>query len=210
MSRSLKAIAFVLALLCAGGARATTVYVISLGSSRAEMIVNGGRVITLAPGQSSPEGVTLESISGNAANLLVDGRRISLGLGQSTASETSLKADASGQYFATAYINGAPVPAQIDTGATLVTLNAEDARRLGIDYLRGQQVMARTASGVTVAYVVRLARVQIGDVALTEVPAQVLPGGREQLSHALIGMSFLRHVEMRRSGDTMVLLKANY
>ncbi|MFA6444200.1 MAG: TIGR02281 family clan AA aspartic protease, partial [Sterolibacterium sp.] len=161
-------------------------------------------------GQTSPEGVLLESIAGNAANLVVDGRRISLALGQSTTSETSLKADARGQYFATAYINGAPVQAQIDTGATYVTLNGEDARRLGIDYLRGQQVTARTPNGSTTAYMVNLGRVQIGDVALANVPGQVLPGGREQLSQALIGMSFLRHVEMRRSGDTMLLLKANY
>jgi aspartyl protease family protein len=210
MARKLKAIMFAVALLCAGGARATTVYVISLTNYRAEMIVNGGNVVTLAPGQTSPEGVMLESISGNSANLVVDGRRISIGLGQATTSEASMKADANGHYFATAYINGAAVRAQIDTGATYVTLNGEDARSLGIDYLRGRQVTARTANGTTIGYLVNLARVQIGDVALSNVPGEVLPGGREQLSHALIGMSFLRYVEMRRSGDTMVLLRANY
>ncbi len=210
MPRSLKAIVFAIALLCAGGAQATTVYVISLTNYRAQMVVNGGSVVTLAPGQTSPEGVMLESISGDAANLVVDGRRISLALGQATTSETSLKADAKGHYFATAYINGAPVRAQIDTGATYVTLNGEDARRLGIDYLRGRQVTSHTANGAVIGYLVNLARVQIGDVALANVPGEVLPVGREQLSQALVGMSFLRHIEMRRSGDTMLLLKANY
>jgi aspartyl protease family protein len=209
MPCSVNAIVFAIALLCAGGAQATTVYVISLTNSRAQMIINGGSVVTLAPGQTSPEGVMLESISGNAANLIVDGRRISLGLGRATTSETSLKADANGHYFATAYINSAPVRAQIDTGATYVTLNGEDAARLGIDYRRGRQMISRTANGAVNGYIVNLPRVQVGDVALTNVPGVVLPGGRDQLSHALIGMSFLRHVEMRRSGDTMVLLKAN-
>ena len=210
MPRSLKAIVFTLALLCAGRARATTVYVISLTNYRAEMIVNGGSVVTLAPGQTSPEGVMLESIAGNAANLVVDGRRVSLSLGQATTSETSMKADASGHYFTTAYINGAPVRAQIDTGATYVTLNGEDALRLGIDYRRGQQVISRTANGAATGYIVTLLRAQIGNITLINIPGLVLPGGQDQPSQVLIGMSFLSHVEMRRSGDTMVLLKANY
>jgi predicted aspartyl protease len=48
-----------------------------------------------------------------------------------------------------------------------------------------------------------LASVQVGDVVLANVPATVQEGG--QLPFALIGMSFLKQVEMRRSGNTLTL-----
>jgi hypothetical protein len=60
-------------------------------------------------------------------------------------------------------------------------LNAEHAQRLGIDFRRGQRVVERTANG------------------------QIQEGGSDQLPLALIGMSFLKQVEMRRSGNTMTL-----
>ena len=46
---------------------------------------------------------------------------------------------------------------------------------------------------------------QVGDVALANVPATIQEGGSDQLPLALIGMSFLKQVEMRRVGNTMTL-----
>jgi hypothetical protein len=107
-------------MLVAGTAWSTTVFVVSVTNGRADLLVNG-TVRSLRAGQTSPEGVTLNSASAAGAELVVDGKPLFLGLGQS-----------------------------------------------------------------------------------------VLEGGRAQLDHVLIGMSFLRNVEMRRSGDTLLLQKANY
>jgi predicted aspartyl protease len=52
--------------------------------------------------------------------------------------------------------------------------------------------------------------VQVGDILLTNVEGKVLDAGVQQLPFVLIGMSFLRQVEMRRSGDTMTLQRAHY
>ena len=189
---------------------ATTVMVMSLAIGKAQIIINGSTVRTLSEGQTSPEGVTLVSANPKGAVLIVDGRSLSFGLGGSTVSRTELVADRRGQYFTTAYLNGIPVNAQIDTGATTVAINREDAARMGINYASGRPVIGNTANGQVRGFSVTLGSVQVGDIVLANVQATVLDVGRAQLGEVLIGMSFLKQVEMRRSGDRLELLKSNY
>ena len=107
-------------------------------------------------------------------------------------------------------MNGTPFPAIIDTGATSVSMNSEDANRMGIDYMRGQRVVARTASGPSIAYLVTFSSVQVGEIVLTNVPGSVIEVGKQELPLVLIGMSFLSNVDMRRSGNTMLLQRRDY
>jgi aspartyl protease family protein len=51
---------------------------------------------------------------------------------------------------------------------------------------------------------VKLDTVRIGDITLNNVDAMVMESG---LGFALLGMSFLNRTEMRREGETMVLIK---
>ena len=81
---------------------------------------------------------------------------------------------------------------------------------MGIDPRRGQRVITQTANGPATVYAVTFARVQVGDVVLANVPGAVAEGGADRLPIVLIGMSFLRHVEMRRSGDTMTLSRPSF
>jgi aspartyl protease family protein len=199
-----------LGLLLPASAFSTTVMVMSLGNGKAQLLINGSTVREVRQGQTSPEGVTLIDANAAAAQLMIDGKRMSLGLGQATSSQTVLQADSQGQYFTTASINGISVRAQIDTGATNVALNSEDAYRMGINYTQGTPVMGQTANGPVKSYLVTLRSVQVGDIVLSNVPANVLEGGKAQLGHVLIGMSFLRHVEMRRVGDRMELIKGHF
>ena len=85
-----------LGLSFAASASATTVYVISIGTREVQLVVNGGNVRTLRIDQETPEGVRLVGIRNNAALLRVDGKDITLGLGQSTYSESSIKAATAG------------------------------------------------------------------------------------------------------------------
>ena len=102
-------------------------------------------------------------------------------------------------------MNGSRVRFLVDTGATLVTLPAADATRLGIDYRRGQQAVSQTANGRVLVYRVKLDSVSVGDMTLLGVDAVVhdSPG----LDIALLGMSFINRTEMRREGANLKLTK---
>ena len=115
---------------------------------------------------------------------------------------TVLQADERGHFFAQGMINGSPVRMLVDTGASLIALPAAEAKRMGIDYLRGGRGTASTANGVVPVYRVRLDTVRIGDLELNQVDALVQEQG---LPIALLGMSFLNRTEMRRSGEQMTL-----
>ena len=193
-----------------GTAWAASVYVKALGYDRADVMINGSEARLMWVGETSPEGVKLRSITDDAAVFEIRGRRWTLKPGQGTYSQTTLQADPNGQFFLMAQINGTPLPAIIDTGATSVAMNSEDANRLGIDYLRGRRVVAHTANGPATAYVVTLSTVQVGEILMKDVPGSVLEVRPKELPLVLIGMSFLRHVDMQRSGNTMMLQRRDY
>lgn len=196
--------------LTASDAAATEVFVTSISAVEVQLIVDGKVLRTLRPNDVSPEGVKLLEIRSGAAVLQIDGRAVQLGLGQATQRSTVLRADPRGHFVVTATINGVPLPAMIDTGASTILVNWNQALQMGIDPRQGQRVTTQTANGPAVAWLVTFARVQVGDIVLLNVPGAVTEGGAERLSTVLIGMSFLRHVDMRRSGDTMTLSRPSF
>jgi aspartyl protease family protein len=198
-----------LGLLVEAAAWAQSVFVISLSSSQAQIMVNGTAARSLWIGETSPEGVRLSDIRNGLASFEAGGRRFTLGLGQSSVTETVLRASSSGHFFVNAVLNGVTFPAVIDTGATLVVLNLDQAESMGIDMRQSRRVTTHTANGPAPAYVITLASVQVGEIGLLNVPAMVIEGGGEKLPTVLIGMSFLKHVEMRRAGQTMTLTRSN-
>ena len=196
--------------LAGAAAQATTVMVMSLDHDRAQLLVNGSVVRGLRGGQTSPEGVRLVSADRNQAVVEVDGKPLTLRLGQSTVAVAELQADARGQFVTPAFVNGVETRALIDTGATSVALSSDEARRLGVGYAGLPRMQIATAGGPKAAYRVTLATVRVGGVTLHNVDAVVVEGGREQLPITLIGMSFLNGVDMRRVGDTLLLTRRNF
>ncbi|WP_410966326.1 TIGR02281 family clan AA aspartic protease, partial [Salmonella sp. SAL4449] len=84
----------------------------------------------------------------------------------------------------------------VDTGATSIAMNENEARRLGIDYrVDGKPMVASTASGTSRGWRVTLDRVKIGGIELLGVEAAVIEGGYP--TEALLGMSFLNRVRWR-------------
>jgi len=191
--------------LVASEALAQNVFVTTITASQVQVIVDGTAIRTLRVGDISPEGVRLVEIRQGTAVFDIRGRALALGLGQSTLVQTTLQADGRGQFMTYALVNGVRVPAVIDTGATHVTLNMAHARQMGIDLRAAQRSLSYTANGPTYGYVVPLASVQVGDIVLRNVVGKVLEGGNEALPIALIGMSFLKQVEMHRTGTVMTL-----
>jgi aspartyl protease family protein len=190
-------------------AGATTVFVTSVGRGEVQLIVNGTVIRKLGTGQTTPEGVRLLDIRDGAAILEVDRRQVVLSIGQSTASELVIPMARDGQFRLTAYINGRPVPAIIDTGATFVSMSARTAASLGIQYMAGRPGVNHTANGSVTSFHILLPVVQIGDMAVQNVPTSVLESALGKEDVVLVGNSFLRYLQMTREGDTMVLRKSN-
>jgi aspartyl protease family protein len=203
----------IVSLWLAAPAAATDVTVVGLSSARASVSINGGTPRWLAVGQRSPEGVALVAVDRESATFEIDGKRRALKMNQAYvaaraagggASSVTLKADARGHFIADGQVNGGAVRFLVDTGATTIALPAADAKRLGINYLKGDQGLVQTANGSASAYRVKLDTVRLGDITLNGVDAVVLEGG---LTTPLLGMSFLNRTEMKRDGETMVLTK---
>ena len=105
--------------------------------------------------------------------------------------EVVLEQNRAGHYVADGTINGHPVTFLLDTGATSVSVPARIADRLGLE--RGVPLRANTANGVITTYATRLDEVQLGDISLDNVRADINP--HMQGDEVLLGMSFLRKLE---------------
>jgi aspartyl protease family protein len=186
-------------------AAATSVMVMSITGTRVEVLVNNSVVRSLRVGEASPEGVKLIDIAAGTALVEIDGRRWQMGLGSRTAASVVLQADGRGHFVANAFVNGQPVPALVDTGASTVALNMSDARRAGVDFAGARRVVVQTAAGARPALLVRLASVSVGDVLVRDVEATVSEAN--ELPIALLGMSFLNQLEMQRSGVSLTLTR---
>ncbi len=194
----------------AGGATAADVAVVGLFPGKAVLVVDGAAPRTIGIGGTTPEGVRLLSIDGDFATVEIDGKRQRLGIGDQVVSQggpegggaVTLTADARGHFVTGGIVNGASVRFLIDTGATMVSLGATDAARAGVDFRRGEPVMTMTANGPARAYKTRISSLKIGEIALSDVDALV---HAYDMPVALLGMSFLNRMEMRRDGQTMTL-----
>lgn len=180
--------------------------------SKAILVVDGGRPQTLGAGDEA-HGVTVVAVSGDSAVVEVDGTRRRLVLGQSPVraaspgsgpSSVHLFPDERGHYFSSGTINHAPVRFLVDTGASMVSLGASDARRAGIEYRRGARARTQTANGPATVWQVRLDSVRVGDIALQGVDGLV---HENDLPFVLLGMSFLNRMEMDHEGTRLVLRK---
>lgn len=116
-------------------------------------------------------------------------------------SEVRLQRNRRGHYVATGTINGETVVFMLDTGATHVSVPAGVAQRLGLQ--PGREMLVQTANGVISTRRATLDHVAIGDIGLSDVPASINPHqGGEQV---LLGMAFLKHLELVQRGDTLLI-----
>ena len=196
-------------------AAAVDITVNALFSGKAVLVIDGGKPQTLSAGQTTAQGVMLVSACSDSAVIEYKGQRQTLMMGQGTrvggspasggSEQVTLTADARGHFITTGSINGVPVRFMVDTGATSVAISTPEARRLGLNYLAGEPGRASTANGVVPMYRVKLDRVRVGDITLTNVDGSVVDGAG--LGVALLGMSFLNRTQMLRDGDKLTLTR---
>jgi aspartyl protease family protein len=183
-----------------------------IGDKAAVLAVDGGDPKTVKVGQKW-SAVTVISVERGEATVEIDGKQRVLKMGQhyrtavpaaDERQSVTLAADPRGHFITQGAINGNPVRFLVDTGATVVALPAAEAVRLGIDYRKGQPGVSSTAGGRVPTYRVRFDTVRLGAIEVSGVDGVVLEQG---LDIALLGMSFLNRVEMKRDGHTMVLIR---
>ena len=115
--------------------------------------------------------------------------------------EVRLLGDPLGHFRARGSINGTPVVFLLDTGATDVAVPESLVEALNLP--RGAAMELHTANGRATGYRTHLARLQLGDIVLTDVRALIAPGmGNDQV---LLGMSALRQLEFTQRDGTLVL-----
>ena len=181
------------------------------GDKAAVFAIDGGEPKLVKLGQKW-NGISLISVEREQATIEIDGKQRVLKIGQhyrsaaasSDRQSVTLAADARGHFVTQGQINGSPVRFLVDTGATTVALPAAEAQRLGIDYRKGERGLTNTAGGVVPVYRVRFDSVKLGAIELSGVEGIVIEQG---LDIALLGMTFLNRVEMKRDGQTMVLIR---
>jgi aspartyl protease family protein len=195
---------------------AAQVQVIALTEGKATLVIDNAKPRTLAEGQVSPEGVKLVAATPASAIVEVDGKRSTLALGAyyriapesaaTAASRVVIAADSQGHFLVSGTINNAAsVRFLVDTGATMVSISADDARRAGVNYLSGKRSFTQTANGVAPVYRVKLDTLKVGDITLHNVDAAVHASGH--LPIGLLGMSFLNRMEMKRDGAALTLIR---
>ena len=198
-----------------GAARAADINLIGIFGSKATLMIDGGKPRTLSAGESTPEHIRLVSIGADSAVIEIDGKRETLRMGNQRiagarkdggAGKVVLTGDSRGHYLTTAVVNGVSMQFLVDTGASVVTIGSDDARRARINYSTAPKGLMQTANGVVAAYRVTLDSVTLGGITLNQIEGVVMEGnslGR----HGLLGMSFLSRMDMKREGETMTLTK---
>lgn len=204
----------VLTLLVSGASASEKIILMALFEDKAIIVVDGARHV-LQSGEASPEGIKLLSTDTQeeTAQIEINGKPEVLTLGVIRSSSASrgrgrvtLYPEANGYFYTDGIINGVTVHFLVDTGANTVALSGDDAVRIGIDYKRlGHPAYIGTAGGVVTGYILTLDSVTVGNITLYNVKATVQASSNPM--PALLGMSFLGQLDMRRDDSKMELIE---
>lgn len=125
-------------------------------------------------------------------------------LDQQTASQDRsvvLQRNRQGHYLAVGYINGKKVHFLVDTGATHIAIPQGVADALRLKRMsRGRSI---TAAGTVNTFGTRLDQVRLGSIVLKDVRASINP--YMEGDEILLGMSFLKDLELIQRGNTLTL-----
>lgn len=116
-----------------------------------------------------------------------------------------LQRNRAGHYMSSGKINSKDVVFLLDTGATDVSIPAKVAEVIGLQ--RGRAIQVYTANGIVTVYSTVLSNIQLGDIVLRDIEANINPhmGGEE----ILLGMSFLGKLDFSQRGDRLSLHQFN-
>ena len=146
----------------------------------------------------------LQDVASRVTAGLVPGSPLALGIDNGRATVTLDKAD-NGHFEARILVNGTPVRAVVDTGATSTVLTAEDAQAAGFNPATlNFTIPVSTANGMARAAAVRTNDVAIGGISRKDMSVMVAAPG--MLGQSLLGMNFISSLSgFDVRGDRMIL-----
>lgn len=115
--------------------------------------------------------------------------------------EVKLKQNGYGHYVVNGKINQKPVTFLLDTGATIISIPETIARQL--ELAKGYPVQIRTANGSVEVFTTKLDSVSIGAIEINNIRATINP--YMEGDEILLGMNFLKHLEMIQKGKELIL-----
>jgi len=184
----------------------------SLAGNKVVIKVNGHNRI-MARGQTSKEGIKVLSFNRNEVIVRVHGKRYRYkkkskkGIAledEVTIPFTDVPEIGVSGYYASGFINGKKTGFQVDTGATDVALTLKDAKRLKLRLQTKDKIDVGLAGGITgEGWRTTLDSVRLGDIEIKNVSAIVIKS--RQNVNVLLGMSFLKELEISQSKDKMIL-----
>jgi aspartyl protease family protein len=143
------------------------------------------------------------AVTNRVMDELVPGRQVSAGVGEAIAVRRS-----DGHFSFDAEVNGVRMPMMFDTGASRVTLRAEDAARCGVPVERLEfSVRVSTANGYELAAPITIDRITIGNITQRQVQGFVVKPGK--LSENLLGQSFLMRLARYNVENNRLVLIGN-
>lgn len=115
--------------------------------------------------------------------------------------ELKIKQNRQGHYLLNALINNKPSRFLVDSGATVTSIPAGVANKLGLE--KGSPFRVNTANGTATAYSTVINELKLGDMTLRNVPASIIPGMNG--SEGLLGMNVLKHFELIQRDKTLII-----
>ena len=196
----------------------TSIQAIALFNNKAMLSVNGAKAKVLAVGEvykgveliSSNTDHAVVKVDGKQQTLILDGSVVLTGeLGDNSPPPSQdfaqIFSDGTGFFRSSGTLNGRSLQFLVDTGANIVVLSSRHANRVDLEYKNGVKGYATTASGVAPMYKITLDKMSFQGIELYNVDAGVIEGRFPSI--ALLGMSFLKRLDMNRTGNTMTLKK---
>lgn len=132
-------------------------------------------------------------------------RHLMVTSGVNGGAEITLQRNRMGHYVAPGLINGIPVVFLLDTGATHVALPEMVADKIGLEH--GVVTTSMTANGLVRGWMTELDSVQLGPLMMSGVRAAIMPSMPG--SEVLLGMNFLKHLELIQKDDQLILKAPN-
>ena len=113
-----------------------------------------------------------------------------------------LQANRQNHFVVTGKVNGSKAMLLLDTGATRVAVPEDMADALGL--VKGRPGYAQTANGQVRTYSTRIDRLEMGDIVLLNVAADINPG-MNGMNGLLLGMSALSQIEFTQRDGQLFL-----
>lgn len=116
----------------------------------------------------------------------------------------SIKSDPRGQFAADVMLNGTVTHMLVDTGATVVSISASTAARIGASPAPGPKWIMQTANGKSTATPTILHNLSFGGIYMNDVQALILAPEAGEIN--LLGASFLKRLTSVEQRNGLLVL----